>query len=180
MKIYTKTGDSGQTSLYGGKRVGKDSLRIRAYGDVDELNAILGLCAGIDKGKKSAPDLKKIFARLQHQLFIVGADLAAHLAVKTERIHKEHVAELEEIIDRLAAKLPSLNNFIYPGGTALAAHLHLARTVCRRAEREVVALSKKEKINPLLIPYLNRLSDLLFVMARRALKNLPAKIFKKH
>lgn len=167
LKIYTKTGDSGETSLYGGKRVGKDSQRIKAYGDIDELNAILGLCiSALDKRPESGTE--KILKKIQHLLFVAGADLAAEISLKTVRITKKDTAALEKIIDKIEKSLPPLKNFIFPGGTKLSAHLHHARTVCRRAEREVIALSKKEKINLQLVPFLNRLSDLLFVMARQS------------
>jgi len=182
MKIYTKSGDKGETALYGGKRISKDSARIKAYGDIDELNAILGVCANICRDpnhRNESADFAKILQNLQHSLFIAGADLAAHLEIKTGRIKKSHTSALEKNIDKIDAKLPPLKNFIFPGGNNLSAYLHLARTVCRRAEREVVTLSKIEKINPQLLPWLNRLSDLLFVMARRAHLSLTAKAVEK-
>jgi cob(I)alamin adenosyltransferase len=167
MKIYTKTGDKGKTSLFGGKRVWKDDLRIKAYGTVDELNSVLGLaCSGI-KDK----ELKRVISGIQNELFVAGSDLASPLQKKTgkfqiPRIENKNTAGLEKLIDKFDSKIPVLKNFILPGGKKTAAVLHLARTVCRRAEREAVALSNVEKINQEIIVYLNRLSDLLFVLAR--------------
>lgn len=165
MKIYTRTGDAGETGLFGGGRVPKDALRVHAYGTVDECNAALGLAraAGLD------PELDALLAQVQAQLFVVGADLAtpgehAH----TSRVGADEVAFLERAIDGLEAGLEPLRQFILPGGTAAAAHLHMARTVCRRAERWAVSLAHAEPINPQVLSYLNRLSDLLFVMARAA------------
>jgi cob(I)alamin adenosyltransferase len=186
MKIYTKTGDNGETSLFGGRRVHKDSPRIKAYGAVDELNAILGVCVSmIDGGPPAnlpvgaprkislAPHskLSSTLINLQHTLFIAGADLAAPNEIKTERIQKSHITEIEKLIDLHEAALPPLKNFIISGGAPAAAWLHLARTVCRRAESETSALQKKEKINSNLLPFLNRLSDLFFVLARHANKS---------
>ncbi len=177
MKIYTKTGDKGQTSLFGGKRISKDSSRIKAYGNIDELNAVLGICLS----SKSNSEIKKILKKIQHQLFIAGADLAtpnqlnAPNQQKTVRLQPEATIKIEKLIDRLQTKLPVLTNFILPGGSSLAAFLHLARTVCRRAEREITALQKEEKINRELLPFLNRLSDLLFVLARYANKSAKIK-----
>lgn len=167
MKIYTKTGDKGKTSLFGGKRVWKDDLRIRAYGTVDELNSVLGLALTEIKNK----ELKKVICSIQDELFVAGADLAAPFTKKKKnsvipRIENDNTTKLELFIDLFDSKIPSLKNFILPGGTKAAALLHLARTVCRRAERETVALSHVEKINHEIIVYLNRLSDLLFVLAR--------------
>lgn len=164
MKIYTKTGDNGETGLIDGKRLSKDSLRIQAYGEIDELNAVLGLCRCSNKNQK----LEKILHELQVELFDLGAGLATPLnkKLKISRITAEQIQNLEQWIDDIEEKLTPLKNFILPGGTPTASHLHLARTVCRHAERSIVALSKKEKINPNIIPFVNRLSDLLFVMAR--------------
>jgi cob(I)alamin adenosyltransferase len=164
MKIYTKTGDNGDTGLMGGKRLSKDSLRIQSYGEVDELNAILGICRWHNLGAL----LEDILHQLQTELFNLGSDLATPLEEKLQipRITPEQIAGLENWIDYLEARIDPLKNFILPGGSATASNLHLARTVSRRAERTIVALSKKEKINENIIPYINRLSDLLFVMAR--------------
>jgi cob(I)alamin adenosyltransferase len=165
MKIYTKTGDGGETGLFGGQRVPKDALRVHAYGTVDECNAALGLAraAGLD------PALDELLAQVQAQLFVVGADLAtpgesAHIP----RVGEAEVAFLERAIDELGEALEPLRQFILPGGTAGAAQLHLARTVCRRAERWVVSLAQAEPINGQALIYLNRLSDFLFVVARAA------------
>jgi cob(I)alamin adenosyltransferase len=167
MKIYTKTGDKGKTCLFGGKRVWKDDLRISAYGTVDELNSILGLAQTDIKNK----ELKKVINCIQNELFVAGSDLAAPFSKKKNvfkipRIEKTSTVALESLIDKYDTKLPSLKNFILPGGTKSAAILHMARTVCRRAEREAVALSRIDNINIEIIVYLNRLSDLLFVLAR--------------
>ena len=165
MKIYTKTGDQGDTGLWGGKRVSKDALRIQTYGTVDECNAVLGLA------RASAPNsaLDEMLAEIQHQLFVLGSDLASELSnTQVPRIEPAQVDWLETQIDTLEAGLPPLTNFILPGGSILAAQLHLARTVCRRAERLTVGLSQQEATNPQALIYLNRLSDLLFVAARSA------------
>lgn len=165
MKIYTKTGDTGTTSLFGGKRVPKDDLRIEAYGTVDELNSVLGVVRSLKPHKK----IDEIVKLIQNQLFAVGAELATPNGGNDSyipRIEVSHVTELEKIIDELQEKLKPLKVFILPGGSVVAAHLHLARTVCRRAERAIVRLSRNEKISKHVIIYLNRLSDLLFVLAR--------------
>jgi len=172
-RIYTKTGDKGTTALGDGRRVPKDAPRIEAYGTVDELNAVLGLALLVVADADGAALLKSI----QNDLFDLGADLCvperpkrgrAAQARKPLRIAEAHVKPLEQAIDRFNAALQPLRSFVLPGGTAASAWLHLARTVCRRAERRLVALARKEPINPQAIIYLNRLSDLLFVMARRA------------
>ncbi|MGV3524556.1 MAG: cob(I)yrinic acid a,c-diamide adenosyltransferase [Candidatus Sericytochromatia bacterium] len=165
MKIYTKTGDRGDTALWGGQRVPKDALRIQSYGTVDECNAVLGLA----RASLTDPALDALLGKLQDQLFVVGSDLASDLSVtQVPRIGREAVAALEASIDALESELAPLQQFILPGGTAAAAQLHLARTVCRRAERWVVSLQREEEINPEVVIYLNRLSDLLFVAARVA------------
>lgn len=163
MRIYTRTGDKGETGLIGGRRVSKASLRIEAYGTVDELNAVLGLVAtGIEQA-----ELKAWIAGIQNELHIVCADLASpDLAKIGPRIAAARVERLEHLCDWLDERLPVLKKFILPGGTFAGACLHLARTVARRAERHTVALAAQEKINPEVIRYLNRLSDLLFLMAR--------------
>ncbi|NUN68740.1 MAG: cob(I)yrinic acid a,c-diamide adenosyltransferase [Bacteroidetes bacterium] len=167
MKIYTKTGDKGETALFGGERVPKDAQRIEAYGSVDELNCELGVI----RAAKPHPSIDRILAKIQHQLFELGADLAtpiAHQSPFIPRIKRRHAVLLERTIDALEKELQPLKTFILPGGSPTAAHLHLARTVCRRAERNVVRLSRNEDIGDAVIVYLNRLSDLLFVMARYA------------
>jgi cob(I)alamin adenosyltransferase len=167
MKIYTKTGDQGETALFGGERVPKDAQRIEAYGSVDELNCVLGVIRSL----KPHASVDRILGKIQHQLFELGADLAtpiAHQSPFIPRIKRLHSSFLEKTIDALELKLQPLKTFILPGGSVIAAHLHLARTVCRRAERSVVRLSRNEDIGDSVIIYLNRLSDLLFVMARYA------------
>lgn len=167
MKIYTKKGDDGETSLFGGQRVSKNSPRIEAYGTVDELNAHLGIVLSL----KPSSEIHKILEQMQSELFILGADLATPADVQSEkvqRIQQSHVQKLEETIDRLEESLEPLHSFILPGGSQISSLLHAARTICRRAERRTVQLSKTEAIGPLPITYLNRLSDLLFVLARYA------------
>ncbi|MFC2085266.1 cob(I)yrinic acid a,c-diamide adenosyltransferase [Bacteroidota bacterium] len=166
MKIYTKTGDKGETSLLGGNRISKDHKRIDSYGSVDELNAVIGLARTEVLSDQVEQSLKKI----QNNLFIVGADLASPLdninSKKIERVNDLMISDLERLIDDFDEKLNELKNFILPGGTKSASLLHLARTICRRTERELVKLSKSVDIGDKLIVYLNRLSDLLFVLAR--------------
>ena len=163
MKIYTKTGDAGETGLFGGGRVPKDDPRVCAYGDVDETNATIGFAVALEPADFEIKTLQTI----QRDLFTIGAELATPDASKQKAsVKREQVSALEQVIDRHEATLPPLKNFILPGGTPKAAALHLARTTCRRAERSVVALARDEQINPLIIHYLNRLSDLLFVLAR--------------
>ena len=165
MKIYTKTGDSGETSLFDGTRVSKADARVDAYGEVDEVNAWLGLARAAGVG----PELDAALARIQRDLFAVGARLADPAARIASRVTKAFVEEqdverLEQLIDRLEADLPPLKSFILAGGSPSGAALHVARTVCRRAERRVVSLSPP--VEPIVVRYVNRLSDLLFVMAR--------------
>jgi len=165
VKIYTRTGDDGTTGLLGPGRVPKSDPRVEAYGSVDELNATLGLARSLDTTPWVTPEL----AIIQSRLFSLGAELAATTSeplAKVDRIGEADVEALERIIDRLDAELPPLKNFILPAGTALASQLHLARTVCRRAERRLVTLASSARIEPVLVRYLNRLADLLFVMAR--------------
>lgn len=165
MKIYTKTGDTGETGLYGGTRVSKDARRVEACGTVDELNA----CIGFVKSHIQDEKIEAILHRIQNELFDIGADLATldvHPRSANLRTPRILITELESEIDRFDAELPALKNFILPGGSAAGAAIHVARTVARRAERRVVSLSKKERVNPEVLIYLNRLSDLLFVLAR--------------
>ena len=168
MKIYTKTGDSGQTSLFDNTRVSKADARVDAYGEVDELNACLGVARALDLD----PDLAGALEEIQKELFAIGARLADPSRRIAGRVHKadvlaDQVARLEQTIDRLDTELPALRRFILPGGSRAGAALHLARTICRRAERRVIALGG-DAVDPVLVVYLNRLSDLLFVMARAA------------
>lgn len=170
MKIYTRTGDDGTTGLFGAGRVAKDHARIEAIGTVDETNAAIGV-AHASSGHQ--PNIRELLSRLQHELFVAGADLATPLSARanTQRISQEHITNLELAIDALGEPLAPLKHFVLPGGTDLAARLHLARVVCRRAERRVVTLDRLELLNELVVIYLNRLSDLLFVLARRANHN---------
>jgi cob(I)alamin adenosyltransferase len=169
MKIYTKTGDAGQTGLFGGARVPKDAPRVAAYGDVDELNSMLGLALAQGDGDARQTDW---LTQIQSTLFSLGAELACvpdkDVDVGVPLVTDADVDRLEGHIDALEVDLPALKNFVLPGGTAGAACLHAARTVCRRAERKLVALAADEPVRAQLLRYLNRLSDLLFVMARHA------------
>ena len=163
MKIYTKTGDDGTTGLQGGKRVLKSNLRIRAYGVVDEINATIGIILS----SKIDDDIAIILTKIQNDLFVVGSDLSnPDLSNKKNRVTTEMVENLEKNIDVLEKELPTLTNFILPGGHKIASLLHLARTITRRAETNVISLDEKEKVNDECKKYLNRLSDLLFVIAR--------------
>lgn len=164
MKIYTKKGDSGDTSLFGGQRVSKSNERIRAYGTVDELNSFVGLAASYELSDTGTALLKKV----QKLLFVLGADLATPPASKTRinRISQEDVDFLEDAIDNMEEELDPLKNFILPGGSQPGATLHVARTICRRAERAAVACQQTDEISDLTIKFLNRLSDFLFVIAR--------------
>lgn len=181
MKIYTRTGDKGQTSLYGGKRVPKYHLRVEAYGTVDELNAAIGLAIAEAKSEKRKAQnysvkLRAELENVQNDLFEVAAVLATPKdtrVVKGQKIHKElprylqeRVEDMERTIDTLTDQLPPLRAFILPGGGRVGSLLHQVRTVCRRAERRIVELSQKEPIPSEILVYLNRLSDLLFTMAR--------------
>lgn len=167
MRIYTKTGDRGETGLLGGARVSKTDLRIHAIGDVDELNAMLGVLRTL----KPKPNTQTLLQHIQNDLFLLGAELAdARKTGKINGIEETHVKFLEHAIDERDARLPELRNFILPDGVPFSAHAHLARAVCRRAERAVLALHKKSPLNPRLLIYLNRLSDLLFILAREEMQ----------
>ncbi len=168
LKIYTRTGDKGQTSLFGGKRVAKDDIRVEAYGTVDELNSAIGLAiAFVLSSKYQVLSIEKGLTKIRSDLFLIGYCLAnTKYIIQNTKYLKLRVEELEKIIDKLTEKLPGLHNFILPGGGRAGASLHFARTICRRAERRVVSLSKKEKVALEILIYLNRLSDLLFTMAR--------------
>lgn len=165
-KIYTGKGDDGTTALGSRTRVSKESIRVEAYGTVDELNSFIGVA----RAHELAPRLEKALQAVQNELFHLGSDLCFPEEDKAEfdipQIEARHVKALEEVIDELATAVGPLENFILPGGTVGAANLHVARTVCRRAERLVVALARAEGVGPFVLPYLNRLSDALFVMAR--------------
>ncbi len=164
MKIYTKTGDQGKTSLFGGRRVDKNSTRIEAYGCVDELNSLIGTIVA----EKPAANVLKKLVRIQGELFVLGTDLATpgDVKVKIPRITKTFVTRLEKEIDLFDKDLPTLKNFILPGGGETGSKLHLARTVARRAERSIVTLAKTERISNHALSFINRLSDWLFVLAR--------------
>jgi len=163
LKIYTKTGDDGTTAMQDGKRISKGDLRIKAYGSVDEINAMLGIivCNNLDE------DIFDLFTKIQNDLFILGADLSnPNLSKNENRTSDEMTNFLEERIDEFDKSLPFLKNFILPGGNCSASYIHLCRAITRRAEIQVVLLAKREKINKNCIKYLNRLSDLLFIIGR--------------
>ena len=165
-RVYTRTGDDGSTGLGGGQRVPKDSIRIAAFGTVDELNSHIGVAVAAGVNEMLGPAL----AAIQNELFHLGSDLCILEADKAKRpapkIEARHVVALEALMDSLSEELSPLENFVLPGGCPAAAELHVARTVCRRAERLVIALSRKEAVGAFTVKYLNRLSDALFVMAR--------------
>ena len=165
-RVYTRTGDDGSTGLGGGQRVPKDSIRIETYGTVDELSSQIGVAVALGL----APRLAETLARVQNELFNVGSDLCIleedKVRMPVPTVEARHVEALEGLMDELSEELPYLDNFILPGGAAGAAQLHVARTVCRRAERLAVALARLEPVGPFVVKYLNRLSDALFVMAR--------------
>lgn len=178
MKIYTKTGDTGDTGLFGGGRVPKSHPRVEAYGDVDELNATIGVARAT--GSPPDPQIDALLVRVQQDLFAIGALLATpdrermRMHLDKAKIDQERVAELERAIDAADTELEPLRAFILPGGSPKAAALHVARTVCRRAERRIVDIADEMEIPPLVIVYLNRLSDLLFTLARLANKRASA------
>ena len=161
-KVYTKTGDEGLTSLVGGARVSKASLRVDAYGDVDELNAVLGIA----RAQALDEELEAILVEIQNDLFIIGSDLASPPDLDVPRITNKRVEEIESLIDKLLEELEPLKEFILPSGSAGGVYLHLSRTVSRRAERKIVKLMEDEEVDENTLIYMNRLSDLLFVMAR--------------
>ncbi|MDG2380119.1 MAG: cob(I)yrinic acid a,c-diamide adenosyltransferase [Pirellulaceae bacterium] len=164
VRIYTKTGDEGETGLVGGARIAKDDARIEAYGTIDELNAAIGVVRSV----RPVADLDPLLAAIQGDLFSLGAELASPAAgpAKHPAITDDQIGQLETSIDSWEADLPPLHNFILPGGSLCAGHLHLARVICRRAERRVVTLARTDYVAASVIPFLNRLSDLLFVLAR--------------
>ncbi|KAF1678360.1 MULTISPECIES: cob(I)yrinic acid a,c-diamide adenosyltransferase [Bacillus] len=165
MKLYTKTGDKGQTSLVGG-RTDKDSLRVESYGTIDELNSFVGLCLAELSGQSGFEDVTAELLMIQHELFDCGGDLAIVTEKKDYKLTEESVSFLETRIDAYTAEAPELKKFILPGGSKGAALLHCARTITRRAERRVVALMKSEEIHETVLRYLNRLSDYFFAAAR--------------
>jgi cob(I)alamin adenosyltransferase len=181
MKIYTKTGDNGETSLFGGDRVSKDDLRIECIGLIDELNSVLGIAVNEIK----SDDINRILNVIQNQLFDLAADIAAPQSsenknFKIKRIESSYFNYLENEIDKFDSQLPVLKNFILPGGSKGASYLHIARTFCRRAERKTVTLKKSVDISDDIIIYLNRLSDLFFVLARfeNKINDIPDVIWK--
>ncbi len=166
MKIYTKTGDHGTTSLFGGKRVSKADLRIDTYGTVDELNSFMGLVRDQEVNQKR----KEVLVQIQNTLFIIGSILATepgNTKVKIPSLHEDDVIILEKEIDAMENELSPMRFFVLPGGQSSVSFCHVARTVCRRTERLTIALDEQEKIEPLVIKYLNRLSDYLFVLSRK-------------
>src|SRR6266481_979909 len=172
-KVYTRTGDNGETALVGGKRVPKDSARIEAYGTIDELNSIVGLARAFNEEKLSEGEahrfLDLVLRQIQDELFDLGSELATPPDFFQEgmyRVGEREVKKIEQLIDECQKSLEPLKSFILPGGGKLGAYLHQCRTVCRRAEREILRLSRTEDINPRVIKYINRLSDLFFVLSR--------------
>jgi len=159
--LYTRAGDAGETSLFGGQRVDKAHPRVEAYGALDELNSALGLAISLLRQRRVA----RLLQEVQKDLFELGAELASPAAPRRS-LPPERLADLERLIDEYDARTPPLKSFILPGGAPGAAALHLARAICRRAERAAVALSRREEVRPLVLAYLNRLSDLLFALAR--------------
>ncbi|UCF21075.1 MAG: cob(I)yrinic acid a,c-diamide adenosyltransferase [Gemmatimonadota bacterium] len=171
MKIYTRKGDKGDTSLFGGDRVHKDDIRVDAYGTVDELNSVLGLAIAALPAEMDG--WRRSLLEIQSDCFTLGSILATPATGAAKPVHipelpAARVTQLERYIDRLDEELPELKSFILPGGSEAAARFHLARSVCRRAERNVVALARAERLEPVILMYLNRLSDLLFTLARAA------------
>lgn len=167
MKIYTRTGDDGTTGLVGGTRVKKYDIRLEAYGTIDELNSYIGLIRSLQTDKSADRLLEKI----QHKLFVIGANLATEESLNSVKkqfpCHPADIAMLEQAMDEMTAELPELRNFILPGGTQATSVCHVARTVCRRAERRIVELAEKAEVDPNLIRFVNRLSDYLFVLSRK-------------
>jgi cob(I)alamin adenosyltransferase len=166
-RVYTRSGDKGETALVGGKRVKKNNLRVECYGNIDELNSVLGIVK--EKLNHKTSEIESLILNIQQELFDLGSELATASDFSYPEMWKaseSHTTKLEKLCDRYGDGLPELNSFILPGGSELSAFLHLARTVCRRAERSSVALLEEEKINIKAITYLNRLSDLLFILSR--------------
>jgi cob(I)alamin adenosyltransferase len=181
MKIYTKTGDAGQTSLFGGQRVSKDHIRVESYGTIDELNAYIGLLRDLTNFEP----VRQVLFKIQNELFVLGGILATPPEkeklksgkdrFKVDKITKQHIVFLEEQIDKMNEELEPMTHFILPGGHPTVSYCHIARNVCRRAERRLVSLMEESTVDKLLIAYVNRLSDYLFVLARILSKNLRVK-----
>jgi cob(I)alamin adenosyltransferase len=172
-KVYTRTGDRGETGLVGGKRVAKDSLRVEAYGTIDELNSIVGLARVFNEEIREASEahefLDGVLRQIQDELFDIGSELATPPEFFTAgmyRVGDDEVKRLEKLMDQCQKDLEPLKSFVLPGGGRIGAYLHQCRTVCRRAERDILRLSRSEEVNPTLLKYVNRLSDLFFVLAR--------------
>ncbi len=170
MKIYTKTGDDGSSSLFGGQRISKSNQRLHAYGTLDELNALLGVCRAMSRNTVVEKTMQPL-ATVQSMLFVIGSHLATPYKLPSVPAHlpalpARAVEEMECLIDELQQELPALTHFILPGGELIAAQLHVARTVCRRAERDIVLVHEQESILPHILGYINRLSDYLFMLAR--------------
>ena len=172
-KVYTRTGDRGDTALVGGKRVAKDSLRVEAYGAIDELNSIVGLARVFNQEDRAAGEahefLDEVLCQIQDELFDLGSELATppeYFTAGMYRVGEDEVKRLEKLMDRCQKDLEPLKSFVLPGGGRIGAYLHHCRTVCRRAERDILRLSRSEEVNPTLLKYVNRLSDLFFVLAR--------------
>ena len=172
-KVYTRTGDRGETGLVGGKRVAKDSLRVESYGAIDELNSVVGLARVSNEESLDAGEphrfLDGVLCQIQDELFDLGSELATppeYFTPGMYRVSDEEVKRLEKLIDQCQKDLQPLKSFVLPGGGRIGAYLHQCRTVCRRAERDILRLPRSEDVNPILIKYMNRLSDLFFVLAR--------------
>lgn len=163
MQIYTKTGDSGETSLYDGKRVKKDDIRVESYGTIDELNSMLGLARNFVEDK----EIIEIIYGIQRELFNIAGELATeNRETFKSKVSEEQIKYLEEMIDHYLEKIPKVNKFIIPGTNKASASLHVARTICRRAERRILTLKKEEYVSDILIKYVNRLSDAIYALAR--------------
>jgi cob(I)alamin adenosyltransferase len=172
-KVYTRTGDRGETALVGGKRVPKDSLRIEAYGAIDELNSIVGLARVFNEESLDAGEahqfLDEVLCQIQDELFDIGSELATPAEFFQQgmyRVSEDEIDRLEKLMDKCQEDLEPLKSFILPGGGRVGAYLHQSRTVCRRAERDILRLSREEEVNPDVLKYINRLSDLFFVLSR--------------
>jgi cob(I)alamin adenosyltransferase len=172
-KVYTRTGDRGETALVGGKRVPKDSLRIEAYGAIDELNSIVGLARVFNEESLDAGEahqfLDEVLCQIQDQLFDIGSELATPAEFFQQgmyRVSEDEIDRLEKLMDKCQEDLEPLKSFVLPGGGRVGAYLHQSRTVCRRAERDILRLSREEEVNPDVLKYINRLSDLFFVLSR--------------
>jgi len=176
MKIYTKTGDNGQTSLYDGKRVKKDDIRVESYGTIDELNSMLGLARNFIEDN----EIVEIIYDIQRELFNVAGELATENSEKFKgKVTEEQINYLEEIIDTYLEKIPQMDKFIIPGTNKASASLHVARTICRRAERRILTLKNEEQVRDILIKYVNRLSDTIYALSRYLESDLKYVDFKK-